>query len=100
MNNRKAIFLTFIIILGMVVVPTIYKIYKNHNDNLLLVVEKEFMYQAKKCFNEDKCSNIVTLKDLYDNDYLEDKLTNPINKKFYDESSSINVETEEMNLID
>lgn len=92
--------MTFIIILGMVVVPTIYKVYKKHNDNLLLVVENEFMYQAKNCYYNDLCSNIVTLKDLYDNHYLKEKLTNPINKKYYDDKSSINIETGEIQLID
>jgi len=100
MSNRKIILLTLFIIAGMIIFPTIYKVYKEHNDNLILVVEKEFSYYAKKCFNEDKCENeIIYLKDLYENKYLEDKLTNPINKKYYKEESFINLETYEIKLI-
>lgn len=100
MNNRKIITLTLFIIAGMVIVPTIYKIYKEHNNNLVLVVEKEFTYYAKKCYNEDKCQNkTIYLKELYENKYLEERLTNPLNKKYYKEDSYINLETQEIKLI-
>lgn len=100
MNNKKIITLTLFIIAGMVIVPTIYKIYKEHNNNLVLVVEKEFAYYAKKCYNEDKCQNkTIYLKELYENKYLEERLTNPLNKKYYKEDSYINLETQEIKLI-
>lgn len=100
MSNKKAIILTIVVILGMIIVPTIYKIYTEYNNNLILVVEKEFTYYAKKCFNEDVCKDkIVYLKDLYDNNYLKENLTNPINKKYYSSDSFINLETYEIKLI-
>ncbi|MCI8670886.1 MAG: hypothetical protein HFI36_02470 [Bacilli bacterium] len=100
MKNSKVIISTFIIILGMIIVPTVYKIYKNHEENLIKVVEKEFLYYAKNCYNESVCKEpIVELKDLYENDYLKEKLTNPINKKYYSEKSSINLDTNEIKLI-
>lgn len=100
MSNNKVITLTVVIIIGMIIVPTIYKIYTEHNNDLINVVEKEFTYYAKKCFNEDKCQNkIIYLKDLYNNNYLEEKLTNPVNKKYYSEKSYINLETYEIKLI-
>lgn len=97
--NKKVITLTVAIIAGMIIIPTIYKIHTNHNEKLLLVVEKEFSYYAKQCYLNDECANTVTLKELYDLEYLEEKLTNPINKKYYDESSSINLDTKEVDLI-
>lgn len=100
MSNKKAIILTIVVILGMIIVPTIYKIYTEYNNNLILVVEKEFTYYAKKCFNEDVCKEkIVYLKDLYDNNYLKENLNNPINKKYYSSESFINLETYEIKLI-
>lgn len=99
MSNKKVIFLTLFIILGMIAVPTIYKIYKNHNDNLVRVVEQEFLFQAKKCFYEDNCSKKIYLSDLYKKKYLEDKLFNPINKKYYRDDSYINLDTNEIKLI-
>lgn len=99
MNNKKVITLTIFVILGMIVVPTIYKIYQNHQNNLELVVKKEFLYQAKLCFKEDKCQDMVYLKDLYENNYMKEKLTNPINKKYYSEESYVKVKTDEVKLI-
>lgn len=96
---RKIITGTIFTIMGMLIVPTIYKIYQNHNANLIRVVENEFRYYAKNCYNENKCENIVYLKDLYDKNYLKEKLTNPLNKKYYDEKSFIDLATNEINLI-
>ena len=97
--NKKVIIITIAVIAGMILIPTIYKIHENHNNKLLQVVEEEFHYYAKECYLKDECTSTVTLKDLYDKGYLEDKLTNPINKKYYDEESSINLDTNEINLI-
>ena len=97
--NKKVIGITVAVIIGMILIPTIYKIHENHNEKLLLVVEKEFHYYAKECFLKDECSNVVTLKELYEKGYMEEKLTNPINKKYYDEESNIHLDTNEINLI-
>ena len=98
MNNTKVILLTLAILAGMIIIPTIYKIHQNHNDHLLLVVEKEFSYYAKQCYYRDECDLVVTLKDLYDKGYIEEKLTNPINKMYYQEDSYINLDTNEIHL--
>ena len=97
--NKKVIIITIAIIVGMILIPTIYKIHENHNEKLLLVVEEEFHYYAKMCYLNDECSSTVTLKELYEKKYLENKLTNPINKKYYNEKSSINLDTKEIKLI-
>lgn len=84
----------------MVIFPTIYKIYTSHNDYLINVVKKEFIYQAKNCYNTGDCQKEeISLKDLYSNNYFSDKLTNPINKKYYSENSYVNITTEEVKLI-
>ena len=70
MGNRKVIMLTFIVIIGMIIVPTMYKIYDKHNEQLEEVVKKEFLYEAKKCFNESNCSDVVYLSDLYNKEYI------------------------------
>lgn len=98
MNNKKVIILTLIIIFMVITIPLIYKIYQNHQHNLVLVVEKEFLYQAKKCYNANICSQKVYLKDLYTNKYLETKLTNPLNKQYYNKESYIDLNTEEVHL--
>lgn len=83
----------------MIVVPTIYKIYTNHNNNLERVVKEEFLYQAKICYKEEKCTNKVFLKDLYENEYLTEKLTNPLNKKYYEDNSYVDIAKNEIKLI-
>lgn len=97
--SKNLIIMTIFVILGMIIGPTIYKVYSAHNANLIKVVEKEFMYYAKTCYNEDKCSNIIYLKDLYDNNYLEERLADPITKKYYSEESYINIDTNEIVLV-
>lgn len=99
MKSKKIISATFFTILGMIVLPTIYKIYTNHNRNLVRVIENEFLYQASICFKEEKCESKIYLKDLYENKYLEEKLTNPLNKKYYDDNSYIDLEKNEIKLI-
>lgn len=99
MKNSKIVSYTFFIILGMVVLPTIYKIYTKHNNDLVDVVKEEFLYQAKICYKEDKCDNKVLLKDLYEKGYIKEKLTNPLNKKYYEDSSYVDIEKNEIKLI-
>jgi len=96
--NKKVITLTIFVILGIIIVPTIYKIYDNHQKQLIIVVQKEFYYQAKKCYNASLCEKKVSLKDLYEHKYFQDKLTNPITKKYYEEDSYVNLETNEIKL--
>ncbi len=100
MSNKKVVIITLLVILGMIVVPTIYKVYKNYNKKLMEVVEKEFVYQAKKCYNAGDCKNKkVYLKELYDTKYMTEKLTNPINKKYYADKSYVDVESLKVKLI-
>lgn len=84
----------------MIILPTIYKVYTRHNNNLIKVVEKEVLYEARLCYKEDKCSEKVLLKDLYENEYIKEKLSNPITKKYYSEESFIDLKTNKINLIE
>ncbi len=97
--NKKIIPLTIFIILGMIIAPTIYKINRKHQNDLISVLENEIEYQSLKCYKEDNCDNIITLKDLYEKNYITEKLVNPNTKKYYSEESYINLETKEIKLI-
>lgn len=88
-TNKITIIGSIIIIIILISIPTIYKVIKNHNDTLNEVVLKEIIESAKKCYAEEVCVNDkITLKELYDNDYLE-KVSNPITKEYYNESSYV-----------
>ena len=81
--NKWIISTTIIIIFGLVIGVTSFKVVNKHNDKLLLVEEKYIIEKAKKCKMEKKCNNDnITLKELYDLKYLE-KQVNPVNKEYY-----------------
>ena len=88
-KNKVIIYTTIIALIFVIGCPTIYKVVKNHNNKLYMITEKRIVEAAKKCWNEDKCTGeTITLKDLYNNKYLE-KQADPITKKYYSESSKI-----------
>lgn len=88
-TNKITIIGTIIIILLIISIPTIYKVIKNHNDNLYQVVEEEIIGAAKKCYYEEVCLNEkILLKELYDLEYLN-SVSDPITKEHYNENSYI-----------
>ena len=99
--NKRIIILTIFIIIGMIIVPTVYKIYDNNNKLKIKVVEEEFLYQAIRCYNKGDCNSLVYLKDLYQKDYIEYKLINPLTKKYYEDNSYVDLskDTLEIKLI-
>ena len=96
MSNKKIVLITILLIFAIIAIPTVYHIYQNHNNRLILVVENEFIYQATLCYKESNCKSVVTLKELYEKGYLTEKMTNPISKEYYGEDSSVNLETREV----
>lgn len=81
--NKWIISTTIIIIFGLIIGVTSFKVVNKHNDKLLLVEEKYIIEKAKKCKMEKKCNNDnITLKELYDLKYLE-KQVNPVSKEYY-----------------
>ena len=81
--NKWIISTTIIIIFGLVIGVTSFKVVNKHNDKLLLVEEKYIIEKAKECKMEKKCNNDnITLKQLYDLKYLE-KQVNPVSKEYY-----------------
>lgn len=86
--KKLSIVIIFIIIL-LIGGFTAYKVISMHNDNLILVTEKRIIEAAQRCWREDKCHNdVVTLKELYENNYLEQEI-NPLTKEIYNEASYV-----------
>lgn len=100
MNTSKITIIGSIIVsLLILFIPTIYKVIKNHQENLYQVVEEKIINSAKKCFYEDKCKEEkIYLKDLYALNYLE-KVSNPITKEYYNEESYIKRNDKEFKFI-
>ena len=92
MNRSKFVInVTVIGIVLIILIPTVYKIVKEHNDRLMMVTTKRIEEAAKDCKMAEICKNEkITLKELYDNKYLE-KESNPITKEYYNENSYVEV---------
>ena len=90
MNRNKVIInITIVAIILIILIPTVYNIIKKHNDRLIKVTEKRIEEAAKDCYLKNICKdNKITLKVLYDNNYLE-KESNPITKEYYNENSYV-----------
>lgn len=87
--NKIYIFATSAIIILLIGIPTMYKVVKQHQINLYAVLENKVNDAAKKCYYEKKCLNDkITLKELYDLDYLKE-VSNPISKEVYSENSYV-----------
>ncbi len=93
--NKYSITASIVIISGLLIGVTSYKVIKNHNDKLILVKEKYIVESAIKCINEEKCnSDKVTLKELEEKKYIE-KLVNPVTKEYYNIDSFVTYENNE-----
>lgn len=95
MNRNKFIInVTVIGIVLIILIPTIYTIIKKHNDRMLRVTYNRIEEAAEKCAKEEKCGDEkITLKELYDKNYLE-KESNPITKEYYNENSYVKKDKE------
>lgn len=94
--NRIIVFITIIIIVLVIGIPTVINVKKDHEDKLLKVTEYKISEMAKKCFLDEKCEgNQTTLQQLYDLNYLN-KQVNPISKKYYNSSSIIKYENKKI----
>lgn len=79
---------SFLIIIFLI---SAYKNLKNHHDKEYLVIYSEIKEKAKDCFQKKECEGNITLKDLYDKEYL-DALYDPISKEKLDDNMCIKFE--------
>lgn len=87
--NKILINFTIVAILLIVGIPTVYKVIKTHQTNLLIVSEKRIVEAAIKCINKGDCEKEkVTLKELYAKRYLS-KEADPLTKEYYNELSYV-----------
>ena len=92
---NKILLIMFSVVLLILILSTIYKINKNHEDKLYSVLYSKIEYQANKCYLENFCDKEIVLKDLYEKKYL-DILYDPISKEKLDENIKIKINKEGM----
>lgn len=91
-TNKIVIYVTIIAVIIIVGCPTFYKVMKENHRKLYIVTNKLVIEAAERCYYENVCdSNQITLKDLYDNNYLEDSVIDPVTKIVYDEMSYVEI---------
>ena len=89
-TNKIAVISSIIVILLIIFIPTIYKVVGNYQNNLLRSTESKIIEAAKSCYFEENCVNDkIFLNELYNLNYLEEKISNPITKEYYSDNSYI-----------
>ena len=96
MSSSKIVLVTTIIsCLLIVAVPVFYKAVANNHEKLYTVTNKLITEAAENCYYDKKCtSTTVTLKELYENNYLKEEVIDPVSKEIYSEDSYVEVNKE------
>lgn len=74
----------------VVIIASIVKISDNHNHLLMYSMQSQVEYYAKRCYLENNCVGEVTLKDLYDRNYIKEEVVDPVSKEILDDNIKIN----------
>lgn len=91
--NKIFIYLTTIAVIAIIAIPSAYKVVKENREKLYLVNEKLVTENALRCVYEGKCTDKkITLKTLYDNMYIKNKVIEPVKKIVYSEESYVLIE--------
>lgn len=88
-TNRIVTISTAIALILIISIPTIYKVNKNHNNNLYKAVNKQIIESAEKCYYDEIClDEKIYLKTLYELNRLE-KVSDPLTKEYYNDESYV-----------
>lgn len=92
MNKNKIIlYITLLLLVFMITVPSILKTIDKHNRRLEEVAEKEIIEAAKDCYYNESCvGDTIKLSELYEKTDLKEMI-NPISKKVYNLESYVDV---------
>lgn len=71
-----------------VVVASVHKVYSNHKNDLLKVVNQKIAEAGEKCNREGKCENEFTLAFLIENGYIDEQV-HPITKEYVNKATKI-----------
>ncbi len=68
----------------------------NHYEKQYLVIDNKIKEVAKKCYEDNNCEGKITLKDLYEKEYLEIQY-DPKTKEKMNENKCITYDNKEIN---
>lgn len=88
-NKSKHLkWLVLIVFLIIIAIISIYKVTKNREEKLYNVLYSKIEYAANSCFLKQECVDSITLKELYEKNYLEEQY-DPITKELLDSNLKI-----------
>lgn len=86
-------FTIFIVVLTLLIVfvtiATTTELTKRHEEKLIYSMQTKVEYYAKRCYLENNCKGTITLKDLYDRNYIDSVVVHPVSKEIIDEATTI-----------
>lgn len=74
----------------VIIIASIVKISDNHNNLLMYSMQSQVEYYAQRCYVENNCTGEITLKDLYDRNYIKEEVVDPVSKEILDDNIKIN----------
>ena len=89
--NKKCIYITILLLIGLIAIPSTYKVVHTHNERLVKNTTKKIEEAAKNCYYNNSCiEEKITLAEIYEKTGLQ-PMSNPLTKKIYSENSYVDV---------
>lgn len=90
-KNKIWIYMTSLIVVLLIGIPSTYKVIKKHNERMLKNTTQKIVEAAKDCYYNDSCvTEEITLEEIYEKTGLPE-MYNPVTKKIYNEKSYVSV---------
>ena len=94
--NKISLNILVIALILIIGIPSIYKVVKHHQNAIYEVNKKLAIEKAQDCYYKKDCLNKkITLKELYDKKYIENRLVDPKTKEEYSEDSYVLINKKE-----
>ncbi len=95
--EKKIISCVYISLFLVVVVFSIYKVNKKHEEKLYEVLYGRIEYAANSCYLDNACNDNIVLLDLYEKGYL-DVQYDPITKEEINKETKITINEDNINV--
>jgi hypothetical protein len=89
-NDNLKLLSLVIVVLGIYLGIKGVKVYtESYNKERIDVVKKQVEYKAKKCFDKDDCTGVITIHELREKHYIYGELINPVSNEAINENIRI-----------
>ncbi len=89
-NDNLKLLSLVIVVLGIYLGIKGVKVYtESYNKERIDVVKKQVEYKAKKCFDKDDCTGVITIHELREKQYIYGELINPVSNEAINENIRI-----------